>query len=208
MNKVSLNFSPNQYSDSELKVKSSTITASLGRNPYFTTLSENVTLINTKIEVFDGYLSRMAEGNKQVTAQKNVARLDLVDTLCDTGRLVQNISKGDEVMILSSGYDMTRKASPAPVDVLNQPLNLSVKPGKVSGSLEVDWDSVDRARSYEVRYLRLPKTEDSVYSILTTPKHGVVIENLIPGQQYAIEVAGVGADPRRVWSFTITSFVL
>ena len=99
MNKVSLDFSTNQYPDPQLKVKASTIASSLDGNPYYTTLAENVTTIRAKITTFDDYLSKMADGNRQVTAQKNVARTELTDVLCDTGRLVQNISKGDEVII-------------------------------------------------------------------------------------------------------------
>jgi len=208
MNKVSLNFSSNLYSDSELKVKGSSIAGALDGNIYFPSLVENVVAINAKITTFDHYLSKMAEGNKQVTAQKNIARTELSDVLSDTGRLVQNLSKGDEVMILSSGYDLNRKPAPMPVEPLDQPMNLSVKPGKISGSLDVFWDSVNRSRSYEIRYMLLPKTDASVYITITSAKHNVTIEGLIPGQQYGIEVAGVGTDPRRVWSFGITSFVL
>lgn len=208
MNKVSLNFNTNQFSDPELKVKGSTIAGDLDGNANFPGLAENVVIIKAKITTFDDFLSKMAEGNKQVTAQKNIARAELVEALCDAGRLVQNISKGDEVMILSSGFDLNRKAVPTPVDVLDQPMNLNVKPGKVSGSLDVTWDSVYRSRGYEIRYCALPKTDTSVYITITSPKHSVTINGLNPGQQYGIEVAGVGTDPRRVWSFVITSYVL
>jgi len=207
MNKVSLDFSTNQYPDPQLKVKASTIASSLDGNPYYAALAENVTTIRAKITRFDDYLSKMADGNRQVTAEKNVARTELTDVLCDTGRLVQNISKGDEVMILSSGYDMTRKATPV-VDVLDQPTNIVVKAGKISGSLEVSWDAVDHARSYEVRYCKAPKTDTTVYEKLTTLKRKTTLDNLVQGQQYLIQIAGVGSDPRRAWSPEIPSYVM
>jgi hypothetical protein len=207
MNKVSLDFSTNQYPDAQLKVKASTIASSLDGNTNYPTLADNVTSIRAKITIFDDYLSKMADGNRQVTAQKNIARNELTDVLCDTGRLVQNISKGDEVMILSSGYDMTRKASPS-VDVLDQPTNIVVKAGKISGSLEISWGVVEHARSYELRYCNAPKTDASIYEKLTTPKRKITLEGLVPGQQYLIQIAGVGSDPRRAWSLEITSFVM
>ena len=206
MNKVSLDFSTNQYADAELKVKASTIVSSLEGNAFFPDLAPNVTTIKLKITTFDDFLAKMAVGNKQVTAEKNIARAELVDSLCVAGRLVQNISKGDEVMILSSGFDMNRK--PAPVEMLDQPTNVNVKAGKISGTLDLTWDVVDHARSYEVRYTMLPKTENSTYEKVTTPKRKITLEGLTAGQQYAIQVAGVGSDPRRVWSFEIISFVM
>jgi len=206
MNKVSLDFSTNQYPDPELKVKATTIAGNLERNAFFLDLVDNVTDIKTKIVTFDNFLAKMEAGNKQVTAEKNIARADLVDSLCVTGRLVQNISKGDEVMILSSGYDMNHKK--APVDLLDQPANVTVKAGRILGTLDVAWDVVDHARSYEVRYTQIPKTENNIYEKVTTPKRKITLEGLIQGQQYAIQVAGVGSDPRRVWSFEFISFVM
>jgi len=207
MSKVSLDFSTNQYPDAQLKVKSSTIASNLDGNTNYPTLADNVTAIRAKTTVFDDYLSKMADGNKQLTAQKNIARNELVDVLCDTGRLVQNISKGDDVMILSSGFDMTRKAVPT-VDVLDQPSNVTVKAGKLPGSLEMSWDAVEHARSYEVRYCKMPKTDTTVYEKLTTPKRKITLDGLVQGQQYLIQVAGVGSDPRRAWSSEVLSYVM
>lgn len=137
MNKVSLDFSTNQYSDAELSIKASTVIRSLDGNTNFPTLAANVASLKTSTATFDESLAKMGEGNKQITAAKNIARANLVEILCETGRLVQNISKGDEVLILSSGFDMNRK--PTPIDILDQPGNLAVKPGKISGSLVGMW---------------------------------------------------------------------
>lgn len=190
MNKVSLDFSTNEYSDAELSVKASTVAGSLDGNTYFPSLVPNVADIKALLATFDDFLAKMADGNKQITAAKNIARNDLVEALREAGRLVQNISKGDEVQILSSGFDMNRK--PTPIDILDQPGNLTVKPGKISGTLDVSWDVVSHARSYEVRYTKLPKTDAGIYDKVTTPKHKITLEGLIQGQQYAIQVAGVG----------------
>jgi hypothetical protein len=206
MSKINLDFSSNQYPDAILKVKGSTIAGSLDGNTYFPDLAPNVVTIRERVTTFDVFLAKMADGNKKVTAEKNNARASLADALIETGRLVQNISKGDEVILLSSGYDLKRK--PVYVDILDQPENVIIRPGKISGTLDVTWDVVDHARSYEVRFTRLPKTENSVYEKLTTTKHKITLENLIPGQQYVLQVAGVGPDPRRTWSVEVVSFVM
>ncbi len=206
MAKISLNFSQNAYSDASLKVKASTVASALDGNEYFPTLKDNVATLRVKITTFDDFLSKMESGNKQWTAQKNVARADLTDTMTDTGRLVQNISKGDEVILLSSGFDLYRK--PVYVEILDQVYNVTVKPGKIQGTLVVEWDIVDHAHSYEVRYARLPITESTVYTIVTTTRHSITLEELVQGQQYVIQVAGVNSDPHRAWSIEVTSYVM
>ena len=208
MNKVSLDFSTNQYVDAELSVKASTVATSLDGNTYFPSLAPNVTAIKAAVVTFDDLLAQMAAGNRKLTAEKNLARAALVELLCETGRLVQNISKGDEVQILSSGFDMNRKPTPTPIEILDQPANVSVKPGKTAGSLDLNWDVVEHARSYEVRYCKLPKSDPVFYEKLTTPKHKITLEGLVQGQQYAFQVAGVGSSPKRAWSFEISSFVM
>jgi len=206
MNKVSLDFSTNQYSDAELSVKASTVATSLDGNVYFPSLVPNVTAIKAAVVTFDDLLAQMAEGNKKLTAEKNLAREALVEVLCEAGRLVQNISKGDEVQILSSGFDMNRK--PTSIEILDQPGNVTVKPGKIPGTLDLSWDVVSHARSYEVRYTKLPKSDPVFYEKVTSSKHKITLEGLVQGQQYAIQVAGVGSNPKRVWSFEISSFVM
>lgn len=203
MAKVSVGFSTHNYSDKELNVKASTISDNLTNNPNFPTLGDTASLIKTKNETFGGLLTKMADGNKQLTAMKNNARTELELSLRGGALKVQDISGGDEVLILSSGYDYNRKSSP--VGILDQPLNVQVKLGKISGSLEMTWDVVNGAYIYEIRYTQNPKTDASVYSNLTSTKRKILIENLTPGQTYSLQVAGVGSDPKRVWSVEIIS---
>jgi hypothetical protein len=206
MNKVSLDFSTNQYSDAELSVKAQTISVDLDGNAFFPTLAANVTIIKGLNTTFDDYLAKMADGNKRLTVEKNNARLDLVEAICEAGRLVQNVSKGDEVMILSSGFDICRK--PTFADILDQPADMKVKPGKLGGTLDVSWKSVDHAYGYVSRFTIAPVTANSVYGTATSSKCKVTLDGLIPGQQYAVQTAGIGSDTRRVWSTVVFSYVL
>ena len=45
-------------------------------------------------------------------------------------------------------------------------------------------------------------------AFFTIIKRKITLEGLVQGQQYAIQVAGVGSNPKRVWSFEISSFVM
>lgn len=204
--KVSVDFSTHNYSDKELAIQGQTVGDNLNDNLNYSSLKELAAAIKVASVILLGFLANMATGNKQLTAEKNVARINLEDLLGTAALKVQDLSGGDEVKILSSGFEINRK--PTPVGILNQVLNVQAKLGKVAGSLDISWDVVNNAYSYEIRYTKNPKTDASVYTNVTSTKRKVTIENLILGQTNIIQVAGVGSDPKRVWSVeVITCYV-
>jgi opacity protein-like surface antigen len=69
--KVIIDFSTNRYSDLELKNKSDNIVICLTENPKFATLAPKATQIKAQVDDFDSFLARMAQGNKQLTVEKN-----------------------------------------------------------------------------------------------------------------------------------------
>jgi len=201
--KVSFDFSRHNYPDKVLNVKSTTIAENLTNNPVYLTLADKVVILTNKNEIFGGLLAKIENGTKQMTAEKNQARVDLEEILRSIALNVQDISQGDEIKILSSGFDINRKA--APVGVLEQVVNVQVTQSKITGALEVTWDVLDNAKSYIIRYTKYPVTENSSFATATSTKHKLLIDNLELGVKYIIQVAGVGSDPQRVWSIEVVS---
>jgi len=204
--KVIIDFSTNRYSDLELKNKADNIVICLTETPKFAPLAPKATQIKAQVDDFDSFLARMAQGNKQLTVEKNKSRKLLEDLLGSTGLQVQDLSNGDENVILSAGFDVKRK--PTPVGLLERPANVVANPGPRRGSLEVSWDVVQNSRLYELEIIEYLVTDKSVRQRLSTTKHKLVIDGLIRGQAYSIEVAGAGSDPGRVWSDAIISYVM
>ena len=201
--KVCVDFSKHNYPNKTLNVKSTTITEDLTNNPNFPTLADKVALLKSKNEIFGELLAKVENGNKQMTAEKNQARVDLEEILRSIALNVQDISQGDEVKILSTGFDINRKA--APVGVLERVVNVKVNQSKISGSLDVTWNVLEHAKSYIVRYAKFPFSDDSSYQYKTCTKHKLAIDNLEKATKYIIQVAGVGAAPERVWSVEVVS---
>jgi hypothetical protein len=203
---LSINFSSNNFPDKDLNVKTNTIIESLTDNVTYAAIAADVVILKGKNDVFGGYLSRMVAGNKQLTAEKNVARKDLEDFLHVIGNRVQDISGGSEVLILSSGFDLRRK--PTPVGMLDMPTNVTVTPGKQSATLNVTWDVVNNAYNYVVRQTKAPVTESSVWKEIHTSKHNLLLDSLPLGEPIAIQVAGLGSDPRIVWSPVVVAYCM
>jgi hypothetical protein len=206
MVKVIVDYSTNRYSDRELNLKATTISGNLTENPSFPTLAQTAAAIKAQNDIFGGLLARMPEGNKQLTLEKNQARAWLESMLGATATKVQDLSGGEELLILSTGFDVKRKA--APIGLLGMPANVTAKAGATRGSLEISWDVVPNAYIYELQYTEAPSTETSVWQRTSNTKHKITIENLVRGKAYAIRVAAAGSDPRRVWSDEIISYVM
>ena len=203
---LSINFSSNNFPDKDLNVKTNTIVESLTGNETYAAIAADVVTLKGKNDVFGSYLSRMAGGNKQLTAEKIVARKDLEDFLHVVGNRVQDISGGNEVLILSSGFDLRRK--PAPVGMLDMPTNVTVTPGKQSGTLNVSWDVVDNAYNYVVRTTKAPVTESSIWTEIHISKHYLLLNSIPLGEPIAIQVAGLGSDPHIVWSAVVVAYCM
>jgi len=204
--KVIMDYSTNRYTDSEFGVKTETIATNLADNPDFPTLKVTAGEIKTQGDIYRGWLARMPEGNKQVTLSKNQSRALLEGMLGDTALKVQDLSGGDEKLILSTGFDVKRK--PTPVGLLERIDKVVANPGPRRGSLEISWTVVPNAYMYELEYTESPNNPDSKWIRLSSTKHKIVIDGLIRGQAYAIRVAAAGSDPGRVWSDEIISFVM
>ncbi|WP_291125690.1 fibronectin type III domain-containing protein [Flavobacterium sp. UBA6031] len=201
--KISVDLSAHKFSDKELSVKTDNILICLTGNRTFAALADQLEVLKNRNDIFRNLLAKMDEGSRLVTAEKKQAREDLESTLRSIAGKVQDISNGDETLIISSGFDINR--TPGTVGELEQPLNVVVKQGTTSASLFVSWDVVAHAISYEVRYTKAPVTDASVYMTRTATKHKAVLDGLDLREQYQIQVAGIGSDPIRVWSVAVIS---
>ncbi|MEI8086417.1 MAG: fibronectin type III domain-containing protein [Paludibacter sp.] len=204
--KVIVDFSTNRYSDIELNVKLKTISTCLTDNPKFLALAPTVVILKTNIERFSTLVELGSEGNKQSTVEKNSVRGILEPMAASLAVQVQEICEGDELQIISAGFDVKRKATP--IGELERPANVVAVAGSSRGSLAVSWSVVPNAYIYEIQYTDAPSTADSVWQRTSNTKRKITLENLVRGKAYAIVVAGAGTDPRRVWSDEIISYVM
>lgn len=204
--KIYIDFSTNRYSDSELLTKTASIETALLNNPHFASLARKLTVVTEKKDIFALALSKAANGTKQDTYDKNIARIPLETALGDLGLSVQEISGGDESLILESGFDLKKKRSS--VGELDPVKNLEVKAGMGHGVLDISWNVVEHALVYNLEYCEAPSSDTSAWIRITVSKRRFTIKDLTPGKAYVFRVAAVGTTPDLNWSEEITSFVM
>ena len=84
----------------------------------------------------------------QALVERDLAKKALADALDLEGAYVQNQSGGDEVQILSAGFEV--RAAGAPLGPVGQVQNLSITEGDGEGMLDFQWDSENGARTYDL----------------------------------------------------------
>lgn len=119
---------------------------------------------------------------------------------------MQQVSEGDEAIILSSGFDVNKK--PGVIGPLPKASGLSIKAGDNKGPVLLNCKVVAHADFYEFEYTSAPSNAASIWLKQTSTKHRMLIDGLTSGKQYVFRVAGAGSDPSRNWSDEISSFVL
>ncbi len=204
--KISIGFSSGKYTDAELSNKANFIYEKMTGNTNFVTPEPPLTDLKTANDTYIVSLAKAESGTKEDTVIKNNNRAMLIAVLKLLANYVQITSRGDEAVILSSGYDVNKK--PSTVGQLSKPENLIVKQGGNKGTVVVACDVVAYANFYEFEYTESPATADSNWILRTTTRHRMEFDGLTSGKQYTFRVAGAGTDPSRIWSEEVTSYVL
>ena len=208
MNKaiVSKTFSAKKYKDADLPVNARFILEQMTNNAHFPDIQEKLDELNTKIESYRTALSESIEGGRLTTAIKQECRRKLEDCLQELAAYVQLSTKGDAVLISSSGFDTHKKA--ARVGALDKPGNVRIILGPMQGSAWISCNGVDRALFYVFEYCAAPLTADSVWIQVTGSRRKMLIEGLTSGKEYCFRVAGARTHPSRIWSDVINSYVI
>ncbi len=200
--KVIVSFS--RLRDDDLDTKSQVIINSLTGNTDFPNPVPTLAEIAASREAYVDALTANETGGKQETLRKNLARKDLEKQLGLLGLYVQANCKENELIALSSGFDIQK--SRAPIGILAKPNNFKVENGPLAGSLQASLDKIEGAKSYLFEITKTPVTEDSIWRPELSTTKTILIENLVAGTQYAIRVAGVGSNPKKVYSDVLFRF--
>lgn len=204
--KVSTDFSSKNYTDTELSVTATNIMDCMTGNPNFETPIPPLADVKATIVSYNASLAKAEKGSQDDRLVKNSWRTKLESQLQDLGLYVQLTSKGDSLIISSSGFYVNKK--PSAVGPLAKPENVIIKMGNNPGSVWISCDAIVSAVFYEFDYAEV--TPDGILNWIhkTCTKHKLLIEGLTSGKQYTFRVAGAGSDPSRIWSDKITTYVI
>jgi len=170
------------------------IVTALTGNPNFTTPNPTLTAVTALADVLEAALA--AQKQAQLTAQQKTTLLEnalaaLVEVLTQLADYVNNIAKGDAAIAGTAG--MALKKTSTPITSLDQVQNVAVTTGNDEGTLDVMWDSLANAGSFELEISQDPITATSWKHLDTIKPSKYEATGLTPGTRYWFRVRGIGS---------------
>lgn len=140
---------------------------------------------------------------KRTAVLKTMARdekEDLFDsTFTQLAAHVESVAGDNEQLINSAGMDTRAPAvsSNAPPDA---PQFLHITGGDADGEIDLNWEPVDGAKTYQIEKSPDPVTATSWTHAAATTKSKVTIDGLTSGTRYSFRIAAVGTNGQGAWS--------
>ena len=188
--------------DTDLVAASGRILAALANNPHYASPRPTLAEVDTALQAFVATVQAL--DRRPVTrVARDKARGVLVQALRTLALYVQETSKDDREILLGSGYPLqkSRQVGGKPAT----PRNLRLVQGN-SGSLHARCLVVALARSYQWR-VATAQSPTAWNLVLSSTKANTVLDGLVPGVQYLVQVRAVGAKGTSDWSDTAVLFV-
>ncbi len=125
-------------------------------NALFTSLKPMVDALKVANDGLDVAIANAKEGGKATTIAKKESFDVVIDKMDELAIEVNRIAKGDEKIVLTSGFEVKTTASRSSIDNLDMPTNLKAedtpgKKGQAKISFKKDPNAVSTALEYQVQ---------------------------------------------------------
>ena len=201
-------FSLDGLSDAQSIQQCTSIKMAMTGNASFATPTPTLTAFGTLITTAQTKLTasdNAATASKQATADKDTAMDALRAAAVQLATYVELTAAGDESKIMSAGMDV--RAARTPTAVPDMVANLSITAGDNAGELDLQWDPVAGAKTYEIQTSPDPVTVSSWASQPSVTRSKTVILGLTSGARMWARVRGVNAAGQGAWSDVATKIV-
>jgi hypothetical protein len=195
MTKSLTNFA--SLSDSALESKTQLIISSLTGNASFPTPTPALTALQTAFDAYQETLVKAGTGNRVDIAEKNAARVVVINLLRSLCTYVNLTANGNRAMLLSSGFSISKDREPI---IIAKPENLKIENGLSSGELLLSVTAVKGASAYLHEYTTDATLAPQSWVSTTTTVSKAVIDNLQPGTLYYCRVGAVGSNGQLLYS--------
>jgi hypothetical protein len=206
MAKIKLNLF--SLTEEQLLQKALDIKSGLTGNANFTTPTPSIAAVTTLITTAQSQLTACNAAQaaaKQATTDKNTAMDALRTALATWGDYVQLTSGGDVSKIQSARIDV--QSARTPTVIPNQVMNLAITASDNAGELDLQWDSLPNAKSYEIQISPDPVTATSWVSQPSVTRSQASITGLTSGARMWVRVRAVNAAGQGPWADVATKIV-
>jgi hypothetical protein len=137
------------------------------------TVQEKMSILNQQEGILDGFLTQL-------------------------GAYVDNVSNGDEAIILSAGMDVQKDRTAARLP--DKITSVNATTGNNAGEIDLSWDKASNTKSYVVETALNGVNPLEWKHALVSTKSKAEITGLVTGTGYNIRIAAVGSAGQGPWS--------
>lgn len=162
--------------------------------------------LDAVIPLREAYVIALADahnGTPAQTEEKNIKRFDLENAVILLAYRCAKLSVGNKVKFLSSGFEMRKGRTPAPL--LEGPDGLDARDGTLPGTILLKWTRLRKAICYTVQISQNPTDESSWQTIHShlggiSTRTKTLIKGLANSTRYFFRIAGVNSAGVGSWS--------
>jgi len=201
MKKISIYF--NNFTDVNFQKKGNNIYDSLNGNVLFSNLVPPLPDVKIALDKYAADLAAAATFDRNAVARKNKSRGELDAVLKQLGLSVMAEANGDETMLISTGFTLTKQREPR---YIINPGNVMLSNGITSGQMVSTIKAIPAGTGYVHEIASEFPANDSMWATNTSSTSKFVFNNLIPGKQYWVRVAVIGSRNQKAYSNVATWF--
>jgi hypothetical protein len=192
-------------SDSELDQRAEKVLTSMDKNPNFVTPDPTLPDVQTALDTFTAAVAVKNDGGKQATKARDAARETLLGLMRELALYVQKTSKGDPIVMLSSGFDITSASHTQ--TPLSLPIIINITNG-VSGTATIHAQPQRNVKSVLTQY-RESGTTAWLNGPVCTQMRNIPVPGLTPGKTYDFHIQFIGGSTGQTdWSDTVSHMAM
>ncbi len=195
---LKLNNGFDRLADANLGARGGQIAIAMTDNPNFADPTPSVADFANILAAYGSALGLCTDGDRQKIALKNQKRQALIEALHTWGLFVLLNCKNDAAIAMTSGFQIAKIPSPAPL--IPKPLAPVLEAGINTGTMLSKGKRDAQALTYLHQYAT--QAEMSLFHWQSQPcsKSTCLLENLIPGTLYYFRMVIIGRKDQIVYS--------
>jgi hypothetical protein len=162
---------------------------------------------NPTLDTLRTAIASMSAASEEVEATRKIVQVKLSvlyqqesnfnSVITQLGAYVDNVSNGDEAIILSAGMDVQKEKSSTSIP--DKITSVNATSGDNAGEIDLSWDKISSAKSYVVEIAINTPVLEWKHALVST-KSKAEVTGLTTGTLYQIRVAAVGSAGQGPWS--------
>lgn len=190
----------------QLLAKASFIVERMTDNPAFPDPKPSLTTVSDAIASLQvAYVEALDKGVLAL-ATRRLREKELRLLLTQMAGYVSSVAAGNELAILSSGFEVARRGSPAPEPAMPQDVRASITDHV--GRAALSWKPVDAALAYQVQWTAGdPASEQGWNMVAWSTRSSRKLSGLPSGQVAYFRVAALGTAGMGPWSQVVSTLV-